>query len=109
MAHERLHYTRAAKVRLELLPAEVRVHLETHLENLALLLEATPQLLPGIVERFEDCFVTGVQEVRALFTLDTSARTLLVHRVESSAEAAGVAAAFELPETDAAGEGPRGG
>jgi hypothetical protein len=83
MSRDRLLYTRAAKVRIELLPVEVRVHLETHLENLALLMEATPEWLPSLLERIEDGFVTTVQGARVLFTVDTSARSLFVYRVES--------------------------
>lgn len=86
MSLERLHYTRAAKARISLLSVEVRVHLETHLENLALVLEATPDRLPTLLKRSEDGFVTTVQGVRVLFTVDTSARSLLVHRVESFPE-----------------------
>jgi hypothetical protein len=65
-----------------MLPAEVRVHLETHLENLALLMEATPERLTSLLERAEDGFVTTVQGARVLLSVDTSARTLLVYGVE---------------------------
>lgn len=101
MSRDRLLYTRAAKVRIDMLPVEVRVHLETHLENLALLMEATPERLPTMLERGEDGFITTVQGVRVLFTVDTSARSLLVHRVESFPGAArGAAAAWALSEVD---------
>jgi hypothetical protein len=86
MSRVRLHYTRAATARISLLPVEVRMHLETHLENLALLLEATPERLPTLLERTGDEFVTTVQAVRVLFTVDTFSRSLLVHRVESFPE-----------------------
>jgi hypothetical protein len=91
MSRDRLLYTRAAKVRLDMLPVEVRV-----------LMEATPERLPTMLERSEDGFVTTAQGVRVLFTLDTSARTLLVHRVESfQGTVWGAAPACALPEVDA--------
>jgi len=101
MAHDRLLYTRAAKVRLDQLPVEARVHLETHLENLSLFLEAAPDRLPGMLDRIEDGFVTTVQDVRVLFTVDTSARTLLVHRVEASSPLSRAGDGFATPEADA--------
>lgn len=88
MSGERLLYTRAARVGLDMLPVELRMHLETHLENLTLLLEATPERLPEMLDRLDDGFVTAVQGVRVLFTLDTSARSILVHGLESSPDAA---------------------
>jgi hypothetical protein len=101
MSRDRLLYTRAAKVRIDMLPVEVRVHLETHLENLALLTEATPDRLPAMLERGEDGFFTAVQGVRVHLTVDTAARTILIHRIESFPKASrGAAAACVLPEVD---------
>lgn len=98
MSRDRLLYTRAAKVRLDLLPAEVRVHLETHLENLALLTETMPDRLPVMLERGEDGFVTMVQGIRVYLTVDTSARSILIHRIESFPRAArGAADVWALP------------
>jgi hypothetical protein len=101
MIRDRLLYTRAAKVRIDMLPVEVRVHVETHLENLALLMEAAPERLPTMLVRGEEGFVTTVQGVRARFTVDTSARSLLVHCIESfPGTSQGAAAVWELPEVD---------
>lgn len=100
MGHE-LQYTRAAQRRLQVLPAEVRLHLETHLENLALLIEATsPERLLQLLARDEEGFVTSVQGARVHFVVNAAARTLLVHRLEmlpvnERPAAAGAAAASE--------------
>ncbi|WP_224363719.1 hypothetical protein [Hyalangium versicolor] len=83
MRHPRLFYTRAARRRLQGLPAEVRLHLENHLENLALLVKASPpERLPQFLARVEEGFVTAVKGVRVLFVVDATARTLLIHRIE---------------------------
>lgn len=88
MSRERLLYTRAARVRLRMLPMEVQVQLETHLENLAhlILMKAMPEHLPGMLERTEDGFATRVLRARALLVVDTASRTVLVHRVEALPE-----------------------
>ncbi len=83
MGQGQLQYTRAARVRLRGLPAEVRLHLETHLENLALLIGATsPERLLQILTRDEEGFVTLVQGARVHFVVNAAARSLLVHRIE---------------------------
>ncbi|WP_163993146.1 hypothetical protein [Pyxidicoccus caerfyrddinensis] len=77
----RLFFSRRAERQLQRLPGEVRVHLETHLENLALLMgSAVPlgQILDRM-ERDEEGFVTTVEGVRLSFALDTVLRVLLVH------------------------------
>lgn len=90
MRHERVLYTRSAKARLRALPLEVRVHLETHVSNLALLLEAMPpERLTQLLKRTEEGFVTAVPEARVLFTVAPGARTLLVHRIEELSESRG--------------------
>ena len=100
MRHRRLLYTRAARARLQLLPAELRLHVETHLENLALLVEATsPERLALVLTRDEDGFVTGVRGVQVHFVLHTLARTVLVHRLAQES-----VYAWE-PEANPAGHG----
>ena len=84
MRHARLHYTRAARTRLQALPPEVRLDLETHLENLAVLVrESPPQRLLQLLARGEEGFVTAVKGVRVLFVVDATVRTLLIHRIEA--------------------------
>jgi hypothetical protein len=101
MASEQLQYTRAARARLQALPAEVRLYLETHLENLALLVEATsPERLLQLLARNEEGFVASVQGTRVHFVVNAAARTLLVHRIEllpvnELPAAVGPSAAFE--------------
>jgi len=83
MGNEQLQYTRAAQRRLQALPAEARLHLETHLENLALLIEATPpERLLQVLARDEEGFVTSVQGMRVHFVVNAATRTVLVHRLE---------------------------
>jgi GTP cyclohydrolase FolE2 len=83
MGNEQLQYTRAAQRQLQALPAEVRLHLETHLENLALLIEATsPERLLQLLARDEEGFVTSVQGARVHFVVNAAARSVLVHRLE---------------------------
>ncbi len=83
MGKGQLQYTRAARGRLRVLPAEVRLHLETHLENLALLIGATsPERLLQILTRDEEGFVTTVQEARVHFVVNAAALSLLVHRID---------------------------
>lgn len=82
MRNQRLLYTRAARVRLQELPAELRLHVETHLENLALLAEATStERLSSMLRRDEEGFVTVVRGLQVHFVLNAVARTLLVHRL----------------------------
>jgi hypothetical protein len=101
MGKEQLQYTRAAQRRLNALPAEVLLHLETHLENLALLIGATsPERLLQLLARDEEGFVTSVQGARVHFVVNAAARTVLIHRLEllpvnENPAAAGSAAAVE--------------
>ena len=84
MGHIRLLYTRAARLRLQDLPAEVRLHLETHMENLALLIERLPpERLPQLLAHEEESFVTLVPEARVRFVVAPTAHTLLIHRIEA--------------------------
>ena len=81
--HGRLLYTRAARTRLRSLPPEVRLHLETHLENLALLLEGLPpERLLHLFAREDEDFVTWVSGSRVRFVVAPASRALLVHRIE---------------------------
>jgi hypothetical protein len=83
MGHIRLLYTRAARVRLQALPAEVRLHLETHMENLALLIEGlSPESHPQLLAHEEESFVTHVPGARVRFVIAPAAHTLLIHRIE---------------------------
>jgi hypothetical protein len=85
MGQEQLQYTRAVQKQLKALPAEARLHLETHLENLALLIGATsPERLLQLLARDEEGFVTSVQGARVHFVVNAAARTLFVHRLELS-------------------------
>ncbi len=82
MGYEQLQYTRAARVRLQMLPVEARLYLETHLENLALLIEAvSPERLLQLLARDEEGFVTTVHGAQVHFVVNAAARTLLVHRI----------------------------
>ena len=84
MGHIRLLYTRAARVRLQAMPAEVRMHLETHMENLALLIEGLPpERLPQLLAHEEESFVTFVPGARVRFVIAPSTHTLLIHRIEA--------------------------
>jgi hypothetical protein len=83
MGKEQLQYTRAAQRRLKTLPAEVRLHLETHLENLTHLIGATsPERLLQLLARDEEGFVSSVQEARVHFVVNAATCTVLVHRLE---------------------------
>jgi GTP cyclohydrolase FolE2 len=84
MWHERILYSRAAKGRLRALPLEVQLDLETHLENLALVVESLPpERLPQLLSRNEEGFVTEVKGARVFFVVDTVGRAVLVYRIEA--------------------------
>ncbi len=71
-------------MRLQSLPFDVRLHLETHLENLALLAEATsPERLSGMLERDEEGFLTSFRGVQVHFVVNAVARTMLVYRIDA--------------------------
>lgn len=84
----RLFFSRRAERQLQRLPGELRVHIETHLENLALLLGSAVPLsqILARMERDEEGFVTTVEGVRLSFALDTVLRVLLVHCIEPLAK-----------------------
>ncbi|RKH09319.1 hypothetical protein D7V97_16965 [Corallococcus sp. CA053C] len=77
----RLFYSRRAERQLQRLPGEVRLHLETHLENFALLMRSAVSLgqVLARLERTEDGFVMRVEGLEVSFALDTVLRVLLVH------------------------------
>lgn len=84
MRHRRLLYTRAAKARLHRLPVQLRLHLETHLENLSLLAERLPpERLPLFLKREEEGFATTVEGVQVHFAVSTATHALLIHRIEA--------------------------
>jgi hypothetical protein len=84
MRYARLHYTRAARTRLQTLPPEVRLNLENHLENISeLVMALPPERLLQFLARGEEGFVTAVEGVRVLFVVDATVRTLLIHRLEA--------------------------
>ena len=84
MRQRRLLYTRAAKARLHRLSAQTRLHLETHLENLALLAEQLPpERLSLFLEREEEGFATTVEGVRVLFAVSAVTHALLIHRIQA--------------------------
>lgn len=66
------------------------MHLETHLENLSLLMGSAAPLTPVLerLERTEEGFVSTVEGIRVAFALDTLLRVLLVHAIEPAAEEA---------------------
>jgi hypothetical protein len=84
----RLFFSRRAERQLRRLPGEVRVHVETHLENLVLLLGSAVSLAQVLsrLERGEEGFVTTVEGVRIGFALDTVLRVLLVHNISPESE-----------------------
>jgi hypothetical protein len=99
MQQRRLFYTRAAKARLHMLPAQARLLLETHLENLALLAaRLPPERLPLFVAREEDGFSTQVEGLRAHFAVSTAAHALLIHRIEAESMEEG--GALERPAAE---------
>jgi hypothetical protein len=65
------------------------MYLETHLENLAVLMGSAVPLSPVLerLERTEEGFVSTVHGIRVSFALDTFLRVLLVHAIEPAAEA----------------------
>ena len=74
MRYGRLHYTRAARTRLQMLPPEVRLNLENHLENISELVRVLPpERLLQFLARGEEGFVTAVEGVRVLFVVDATA------------------------------------
>lgn len=67
-----------------MLPGEARLHLETHLENLALVMRSAASMEQFLsrLERTEDGFVMRVDGLEVSLALDTALRVLLVHCVQ---------------------------
>ncbi len=84
----RLFFSRRAERQLQRLPGQVRLHVETHLENLVLMMRSTLPLtqLLSRLEREEDGFITTVEGMRVSFALDTVLRVILVHCIEPMPE-----------------------
>ncbi|MFP2926553.1 hypothetical protein ACLESO_15290 [Pyxidicoccus sp. 3LG] len=80
----RLFFSKRAERQRQRLPREVRVHVETHLENLALLLDSGMPLSRVLarLERTDDGFVSKVEGARLSLALDTATRIVLVVSVE---------------------------
>ncbi len=79
----RLFYSRRAERQPRRLPGEVRLHVETHLENLTLLLGSRGRVerVVAQLERSEEGFVSTVEGTRVSFTLDTALRAVFVDSV----------------------------
>lgn len=86
MPCHRPFYSRRAERQLRGLTGELRLQVETHMENLSLLLgslTSMDQALPRLRRDDEgEGFVTDVEGTRVFFTLDAAMRVLLVHGVE---------------------------
>jgi hypothetical protein len=85
----RIFFSRRAERQLLRVPGEVRLHIETHLENLTLLLGSTRMLerMIGLLERTEDGFVSTVEGARVSFTLDTALRAVFVDSISPPQQA----------------------
>ncbi len=79
----RLFYSRRAERQLRRLPGVVRLHVETHVENLSMLLGSLGRVERMIsqLERTEEGFTSTVEGVRITFTLDTALRAVFVDSV----------------------------
>jgi hypothetical protein len=79
----RLFYSRRAERQLRRLPGVMRLHVDTHLENLTMLLGSMGRVERMIaqLERTEEGFVSTVEGVRISFTLDTALRAVFVDSV----------------------------
>lgn len=79
----RIFFSRRAERQLQRLPGGVRLDVETHLENLTLLLGSLGRVERVIaqLERSEDGFVSTVEGAQISFTLDTALRAVFVDSV----------------------------
>jgi mRNA-degrading endonuclease RelE of RelBE toxin-antitoxin system len=83
MRRSRIFIARSAESQLKRLPEDVRLHIETHLENLVMVLEQEPpEALLTRMTREDEGFVANVGTTRILFSVDTSLRALTVQRLE---------------------------
>lgn len=83
MRHGRIFIAQSAEFQLKRLPEDVRLHIETHLENLEMALEQTaPEQLLTRLQREDDGFIANVGAALIYFSVDTSLRALTVQRLE---------------------------
>lgn len=86
MRRGRIFIAQSAESQLKRLPEDLRLHIETHLENLVLVLEQEPpEALLTRMTREDEGFVAHVGTTRILFSVDTSLRALTVQRLEQQA------------------------
>jgi hypothetical protein len=79
----RIFIAQSAEFQLKRLPEDVRLHIETHLENLASALEqGAPEQLLARLQRVEDGFVANVGAALIFFSVDANLRALTVQRLE---------------------------
>lgn len=83
MRRGRIFIAQSAEFQLKRLPEDVRLHIETHLENLALVLEQdAPEALLARLPREDEGFVADVGGALIYFSVDTTLRALTVQRLE---------------------------
>lgn len=83
MRRGRIFISQAAEFRLKRLPEDMRLHIETHLENLAMVLEQdAPEVLLARLPRADEGFVATVGDAVVLFSVDTTLRALTVQRID---------------------------
>jgi hypothetical protein len=83
MRHGRIYISQSAEFQLKRLPEDVRLHIETHLENLASVLEQdAPEVLLARLPRAEDGFLASAGGASIHFSVDTTIRALTVQRIE---------------------------
>ncbi|MCP3139775.1 hypothetical protein [Pyxidicoccus xibeiensis] len=83
MRRSRIFIAQSAEFQLKRLPQDSRLHIETHLENLVLVLEQdAPEAVLARLPREDEGFTTNVGGVRIYFSVDTSLRALTVQRLE---------------------------
>lgn len=86
MRRGRIFIAHSADTQLKRLPEDMRLHIETHLENLVMVLEQEqPEALLTRMTREDDGFVAQVGTTRILFSVDTSLCALTVQRLEQQA------------------------
>ncbi|WP_164017674.1 hypothetical protein [Pyxidicoccus trucidator] len=86
MRRGRIFIAQSAEFQLKRLPEDMRLHVETHLENLVMVLEQEPpEALLTRMTREDDGFIANVGATRIFFSVDTSLRALTVQRLEQQA------------------------
>ncbi len=85
MRHGRIFIAQSAEFQLKRMPRDMQLHIETHLENLVMVLEQeAPEALLTRLTREDEGFVANVGATRILFSVDTSLRALTVQRLEQN-------------------------